>query len=251
MSQLLRTPLVFIVGYVILMIPTYLLPWLGSNSAVVNALGAAVGWGMTPQWWAHVWCLGMLILLAHLRGGVIGKNFLVAFPALAAAFDLTPILSMIPLVPTILHLLALILGATTASRAPSEDAGGVDKLPATTRKAGILAGGMTFAAIAGSLLFVSTVTRGVSNVSENKTNVTAPAAQVSLPASAPSRSTPVAATASVSANPELPSIQVTQNVSAARVASAPSARVAKKAIDSKPKDNGEHPLVRYININDK
>jgi hypothetical protein len=37
MTLLFRNTLFFVVGYVIFMIPTYLLPWLGSNSSIIKA----------------------------------------------------------------------------------------------------------------------------------------------------------------------------------------------------------------------
>ena len=157
MTSLFRNTLVFVVGYVIFMIPTYLLPWLGSNSTVLNVVGAAIGHGMTPQWWAHAWCLSMLILMTWIRGDFIGKKYLPAFPFLAAVFDLTPGLSMIPLIPTALHLAAIILGVKVSEQqAISDDVTMSSSLASTSRKAGILAGLMTAAAIFGSILFVST-----------------------------------------------------------------------------------------------
>ncbi|MDD5383569.1 MAG: hypothetical protein PHG89_01640 [Gallionella sp.] len=172
MSSLFRNTLVFVIGYVILMIPTYLLPWLGSNSAVLNAVGAAIGHGMTPQWWAHAWCLVMLILMTWMRGDFIGKKYLPAFPFLAAVFDLTPGLSMIPLIPTALHLAAIILGVKVGEQqAISDDVTMSSGLASISRKAGILAGLMTAAAIFGSILFVSTSKKSLSEFAEQKSVV--------------------------------------------------------------------------------
>lgn len=172
MSSLFRNTLVFVVGYVILMIPTYLLPWLGSNSAVINVVGAAIGHGMTPQWWAHAWCLVMLILMMWMRGNFIGKKYLPAFPLLAAVFDLTPGLSMIPLIPTALHFAAIILGVKVGEQQPISDGVTISSgLASTSRKAGILAGLMTAAAIFGSALFVSTSKKSLSGFAEQKNAV--------------------------------------------------------------------------------
>lgn len=106
--------LIYAIGYLLLMVPTYVLPYMGSNSAIINAVSSAVGWGPTPQWWMHAWCLVMLVLLAWMRGHVTSRKYIPIFSVVAAVFDLTPGLSMVPLVPTIMHLLALILGATAA-----------------------------------------------------------------------------------------------------------------------------------------
>jgi hypothetical protein len=42
--------LFYTVGYLGLMVPTYVLPYFGSNSIIVNGIGAAVGRRMTPFW---------------------------------------------------------------------------------------------------------------------------------------------------------------------------------------------------------
>lgn len=170
MSSLFRNTLVFVVAYVTLMIPTYLLPWLGSNSAVLNVVGAAIGHGMTPQWWAHAWCLVMLILMAWMRGDFIGKKYLPVFPFLAAVFDLTPGLSMIPLIPTALHLAAIIIGV----RGSEQQGVGVvmaGGFGTTSRKAAVLAGLMTASAVFGSVLFVSTSKKTVSELAEHKNDM--------------------------------------------------------------------------------
>lgn len=180
MPSLFRNTLVFVVAYVTLMFPTYLLPWLGSNSAVMNVVGAAIGHGMTPQWWAHAWCLVMLILMAWLRGDFIGKKYLPVFPFLAAVFDLTPGLSMIPLIPTALHLAAIIIGV----RGSEQQAEGVvmaGGFGATSRKAAILAGLMTASAVFGSVLFVSTSKKTVSEFAEHKNDMPVKHAPSALP----------------------------------------------------------------------
>lgn len=53
----------------------------------------------------------MLILcfLCWIRGAFVGKVWLVIFPILAMVFDLIPGLSAIPLIPTVINLLAIIL----------------------------------------------------------------------------------------------------------------------------------------------
>lgn len=169
MPSLFRNSLVFVIGYVIFMIPTYLLPWLGSNSSVLNAVGAAIGHGMTPLWWAHAWCLVMLILMAWIRGDVIGKKYLPVFSFMAAVFDLTPGLSMIPLIPTALHLAAIIMGVKDAGQQPVSDGVAMANCwGSITKKAGILAGLMTAAAISGSVLFVTTSKNSLSAFAAQK-----------------------------------------------------------------------------------
>ncbi len=110
MKNLLSKPAIFVILYIVFMIPTYLLPYMGSNSSLLNASGVANGVGMNPLFWLHLLALVVLIALTWFRGGIIGKAWLVIFPFLALVFDLTPGLSSIPLVPTVMHLLAIILG---------------------------------------------------------------------------------------------------------------------------------------------
>ena len=106
---------VFVIAYILFMLATYCLPYLGSNSAVVGAVVAASGAGVTPAFWMHLGALLILCLLCLIRGAYVGKMWLVIFPILAAVFDLFPGLSAIPLIPTVMHLLAIILGVVGAT----------------------------------------------------------------------------------------------------------------------------------------
>jgi hypothetical protein len=101
---------VFVILYILFMLPTYYLPYVGSNSFLLNAAGVAAGVGINPAFWPHLGSLIVLIVLAWFRGALVGKTWLVIFPILALVFDLVAGLSSIPLVPTVMHLLAIILG---------------------------------------------------------------------------------------------------------------------------------------------
>ncbi|NGP88587.1 hypothetical protein [Fodinibius halophilus] len=96
----------FILGYMLLMIPTYILPYFGSNSVL---MGSATS-GLNPGFWVHLLCLAGLIYIAKQRTINLNKDYLYIFPVIATFFDLTPVLSSIPLVPTVMHILTLILG---------------------------------------------------------------------------------------------------------------------------------------------
>lgn len=111
MTAIFKGAVGFAVGYLVFMVPTYVLPYFGSNSAIVGAIGAMVGRGFTPQFWLHSWCLVMLVLVTSIRARNICKSWLIIFPVTAGFFDLVPVLNIIPLVPTVMHLLALVLGA--------------------------------------------------------------------------------------------------------------------------------------------
>ncbi len=110
LQKILNHTVVFVSFYLAFMIPTYLLPYVGSNSAVLNAAGASSGLGMNPAFWLHLLSLLVLLALAWFRGGNIDKKWLLIFPVIALVFDFVPGLSSIPLVPTVMHILTLILG---------------------------------------------------------------------------------------------------------------------------------------------
>jgi hypothetical protein len=109
-SRILGNAPTFVILYLLIMLPTYFLPYLGSNSTVLNTAGAAAGAGLNPLFWLHLLCLAALVAIGLSRGIVIERAWVVIFPILALVFDLTPGLSFIPLVPTVMHLLMIILG---------------------------------------------------------------------------------------------------------------------------------------------
>jgi len=106
----------FAIGYVILMMPTYILPYMGSNSLLINAAGSAASGGMYPLFLIHLGCLAGLIVLAWARGTLNGKKWLVALPIAASLFDMIPGLSLIPMVPTVFHVTTVILGVKEDKR---------------------------------------------------------------------------------------------------------------------------------------
>ena len=107
---------VFALLYIVLMLPTYVLPYLGSNSGALNAAGAASGAGLNPLFWVHLIAFALLIAITWSRGAKIDRAWLVIFPVLAAIFDLIPGLNWIPMIPTVMHLLAIILGVALSPR---------------------------------------------------------------------------------------------------------------------------------------
>ncbi|MCB2129830.1 MAG: hypothetical protein KDE03_12310 [Rhodobacteraceae bacterium] len=112
LSRLLANGPTYVLLYVLFMVPTYLLPYLGSNSAALSGAGVAAGQGFYPLFWVHLICLIALCVLAYMRGVLVAKTWLVILPIIALIFDLVPVLNWVPLVPTIMHILALILGAS-------------------------------------------------------------------------------------------------------------------------------------------
>lgn len=103
-----KTP-AFVILYLIVMLFTYL--WraavvggaMDSSTTIedVKNIGAIANWLL---FFNYV----ILALIANSRGKKIEKRYLVAFPVIGGFFDL--ILGFIPLVPTIMNILALVMG---------------------------------------------------------------------------------------------------------------------------------------------
>ena len=119
MKFLKSTPL-YVVVYLLFMGPTYILPYFGSNSTLINSASMVMGFGFTPMWWAHTWCFLVLASVTWVRGGMISKGYLPLFPVLAGVFDMAPFLNFIPLIPTSMHLVALIVGGIAKEPQESE-----------------------------------------------------------------------------------------------------------------------------------
>ena len=235
----------FVIAYLALMVPTYILPYFGSNSAVVNVFSAAMGMGPTPQWWMHVWFLIMLAVLGWLRGSVIGKAYLPVFPVIAGVFDMTPGLSMIPMIPTVMHLVGVILGAMGAAALVTD---GEFML---ARRAKIVAGVATLLAIGGSVLFVSTALSKSHSLSAPVAKTLTTPKIVSTPVRAVAEVKPQSVPTVAQTIPE-PSPVVSIPTTAApvsethkhhRAVSEPKAAVTKSA-------NPEKQTVRYLNLNE-
>ena len=155
MNAIFKGAVGFVVGYLVFMVPTYVLPYLGSNSAIVGTIGAAFGRGPTPQFWLHFWCLVMLVLVTSIRAKNIGKGWLTIFPALAVFFDMVPVLNLIPLVPTVMHLFALVFGAKGGDAVSADPE--TENTPVTNDFSWEpwAAGLMTLSAMSGSFIFIS------------------------------------------------------------------------------------------------
>lgn len=108
---MLKSPPLYVICYIFLMFPSYALPYLGSNSSILNAALAAGDGRMNPVFWLHLGSLVALCTLCWVRSVHNFKAWLPAVPAVAAAFDLLPILSSIPLAPSALHAFAIVAGA--------------------------------------------------------------------------------------------------------------------------------------------
>lgn len=78
------------------------------------------GQRMNYVFWLHMGSMLVLCFLCWVRGAYVDKAWLVVFPILAIVFDFVPGLSLIPLVPTVMHLLAIILGVVGAKAVVSQ-----------------------------------------------------------------------------------------------------------------------------------
>lgn len=250
MNRLFRNTTAFVVSYLILLVPTYVLPMIGSNSSIINGISLAAGHGMTPQWWVHAWCLVMLILLAWLRGDFIGRKYLPIFPVLAAVFDLTPVLNMIPLMPTVFHVVTIILAVQVVTQLQGELA---DEAIYPTRKAAVFAGLMTVTAILGSAFFVISSTKNLFDFAKHKNDVpTKSASKESKPAIAAPTPEPVAVPTAAepvvaAKNSEAPASTVASSAHHKPVQHQHAPQSATTNGQSSAKANGK---VQYININE-
>lgn len=117
--QILGNTVVFALLYILFMIPTYILPFFGSNSTGLNAIAGAAG-VLSPLFLLHLGFLAALVLGAWFRGCLVQKRWLTIFPLLAMVFDLVPVLNSIPFVPTLMHLLTIIIGVMSVSPVHAE-----------------------------------------------------------------------------------------------------------------------------------
>ena len=126
LRRMLANPIFFVVSYLIFMLATYILPYGGSNSALVQGIASAT---KVPDvahfkilFWLHLGSIMALCCLSWIRGSCVNKSWITIFPILAGFFDLIPGLSLIPLIPTVLHMCALVMGARGGKAAAPSDA---------------------------------------------------------------------------------------------------------------------------------
>jgi hypothetical protein len=108
--KLLHSRMLFVALYLLAAVPTYILPYFGSNSTIMNATGAAMGLGAQPTFWFHVLALYTLFAITWLRGAYTGRSWIAIFPFFAALFDLVPLLNWVFLIPTAFHVTAMVMG---------------------------------------------------------------------------------------------------------------------------------------------
>lgn len=251
MAGIFKSVVAFSLAYLALMMPTYVLPWFGSNSVLINVVGVAVGKGMTPQWWIHAWSLAMLVIVAWVRGDAIGKGYLAVVALIAATFDLMPVLSAIPFVPTICHLVVIFAGVrgSVQDRPYAEgDNAGPSRVP---RWAGVSATIVTGVAALGAATFIATAGKQASATVVKETTVSEKSVQG--PSARQSSDIVVnqqAAEASTPAKTANNEIQKPSETNSAPPPTNSARKTANSQPQSAPKKTGEPPRVRYINIHE-
>lgn len=226
--KLFRNTAIFVVVYIIGMLPTYILPYFGSNSLIISAVAAAVGFGLSPQTWAHLWSLAFLIAITWARGPFAGRGYLVVFPVLAAAFDMVPFLSMIPFVPTILHIIAIVLGAIVKTPASEEVS------LATCKKALYMLLAATVIAVVGTIVFLTTAGHRAAAAKHNMEAVDTSATESSSASSASSSASSVSATQQESSASSAAAVQASSSSEASSAAQASSSAEATAPVNAKP-----------------
>ncbi|MFN3453765.1 MAG: hypothetical protein ACK41T_02320 [Pseudobdellovibrio sp.] len=127
MKNLMKTPILFITAYMPLLIATYILPYMGSNSYLLSGMARAgeklakTNGAVMPETlsasttlslltFVHIGALLGLVAIAFYRGKNINKSWIWCLPLIAGFFDMTPVLNYIPFVPTLFHIMTLFFG---------------------------------------------------------------------------------------------------------------------------------------------
>lgn len=114
MNKAFANTTIYVSAYIAIMLMTYYLPNLGSKDFVDQSLNGS-GLSNTPvslfPVFLHISAMLALVWISLIRGIMIGKKWLVVLPMVAFAFDFIPKLSTIPIVPSVYHVLAIMVGA--------------------------------------------------------------------------------------------------------------------------------------------
>ena len=102
----------YVVIYILFMIPTYLTHVDSSSTISSSDLGVNM---VTMCLLLHMGSMLMLCYICFIRGKLISKSWLVFIPLIAIAFEFLPALSAIPLVPSVYHLLAIVIGSSATA----------------------------------------------------------------------------------------------------------------------------------------
>lgn len=120
MRQALANTKVFACAYIVLMLLTYYLGQLGSRSPIISDLEIAEPNLLSFPLMLHVGAMLALFWICLVRGAIIHKKWLALLPVVVFAFEFIPKLSVIPIVPSVYHLLAIVIGVLSPIVAVSE-----------------------------------------------------------------------------------------------------------------------------------
>lgn len=116
MNKALGNTTIFVSSYLIFMGLTYYLSSLGTAAAAVQSLddvaSSASYFSLLPLLF-QISAMLMLLWISLERGIHIGKKWIVLLPIVAFAFDFIPKLSGIPMIPSVYHLLAIVIGVAS------------------------------------------------------------------------------------------------------------------------------------------
>lgn len=112
MKQALANTNVFIVSYITFMAPTYYLSYLSAQSPAFESLDSVNTHLFNLPFILHIGAILALLWICLIRGQIIGAKWLALLPMVVFAFEFIPKLVEIPMVPSIYHLLAIMVGAT-------------------------------------------------------------------------------------------------------------------------------------------
>lgn len=126
-EKIFNNPAGFAIFHIVLAIPTYIIPYLkpGVMSKAAAAISMDQNFSSGVSFASTFWTIVQVALYAGLiygsfkRGKHVNKGYLTAFPIAAAIFDLVPLLSWIPLVPSVMHILSLAMGIPEGQRQSS------------------------------------------------------------------------------------------------------------------------------------
>ncbi|MES2580875.1 MAG: hypothetical protein V4552_10040 [Pseudomonadota bacterium] len=111
MRKTLANTRIFVSSYVIFMLLSYYSAHLGSQSPIVQGLDAAADTHLFNfPFILHLGAMLILFWICFVRGVIIGEKWLVFLPMVVFAFEFIPKLSAIPIVPSVYHLLAIVIG---------------------------------------------------------------------------------------------------------------------------------------------
>lgn len=115
MKKRLDNAAVFAITYVVLVLPTYLLPYMRVDSSApyhVDNVGADA---LSFPFLIHLVSMITLCSICWVRGTIVDKKWLVALPMIAFAFEFIAKLTVIPYVPSMYHVLAIIVGVASTN----------------------------------------------------------------------------------------------------------------------------------------